>query len=275
MPVLSSRTALFGALASLVGLVATGVLAYLIPVSHAHDSATLAGFEALNRPRVTPLLSDIAHLANPKSYIAIGLALVVVAALRRRPRVAAAILFLLFATGATTAVLKPLLAHPRFSEWLGEGQISAASWPSGHATAAMTLALCAVLAATPRSRPTVATIGALFAVAVSYSILALGWHFPSDVVGGFFVASTWTLLAVAALVRWPGRTRARTSGEFDSRGPVIVAGATAGVAGLIVLARPQQVADFALARPSFVIGATVIAVLAAAMAVGFARALRP
>lgn len=274
MRVLSYRTALFAALACFAGLVATGVLAYLIPVSHAHDSGALAGFEALNRPRVTSLLTHVAHLADFWPYLAIGLSLAVVAALRKRPRVAGAILLLLVATGATTALLKPLLAHPRTSEWLGNSRVTAASWPSGHATAAMTLALCAVMAATPRSRATVATIGALFAVAVSYAILALGWHFPSDVVGGYFVAATWTLLAVAALIRWPGEARARTSGEFDSRGPVIVAGATAGLAGLVVLARPQKVADFVLQRPSFVIGASVIALLAAAMAVGFARVLR-
>jgi hypothetical protein len=32
----------------------------------------------------------------------------------------------------------------------------------------------------------------LFAIAVSYAILALGWHFLSDVIGGFFVAAMWT-----------------------------------------------------------------------------------
>ena len=119
MSVLRPRNALFGALACLVGLAITGVLAYLIPVSHAHDSASLAGFEALNRPRLTPLFDHVAHLANPASYLFIGLSLAIVAALRRRGRVALAIVALLFCTGATTAILKPLLAHPRFSEWLG------------------------------------------------------------------------------------------------------------------------------------------------------------
>src|SRR5437764_3057436 len=51
-----------------------------------------------------------------------------------------------------------------------------------------------------RSGPAVAVLGALFAAAVAYAILIIAWHFPSDVLGGFFVAATWVLLAVAALL---------------------------------------------------------------------------
>ena len=40
---------------------------------------------------------------------------------------------------------------------------------------------------------------AAFAVAVSYSFLELGWHYPSDVLGGFLIATVWTLLGIAAL----------------------------------------------------------------------------
>src|SRR5204863_3674731 len=103
------------------------------------------------------------------------------------------------AAPGTTELLKPLLAHPRTAEWLGDSQVAAASWPSGHATAAMTVALCAVLVAPAALRPLAAVAGSLFALAVSFSILVQHWHFPSDVVGGYLVAATWGLLAVAAL----------------------------------------------------------------------------
>ena len=112
---------------------------------------------------------------------------------------AVAIPLLFVATGATTESLKHLLATQRFDEWLGHAQIGAASWPSGHSTAAMTMALCAVIAAPPRLRPTVAAVGGAFAVAVAYAILTLGWHFPSDVFGGYLVAATYVLLAVSAI----------------------------------------------------------------------------
>ena len=194
------RRPLLIALACLVGLAVTGVLAYLVPVAQVGDSATLRGFTELNRPRLTPVLDHLAHLCDPGSYAVLGIGIASVALAQRRPRVALLVLGLLFVTGATTERLKPLLASPRYDEWLGSGQIAAASWPSGHATAAMTLALCAVLVAPARLRGTVAALGAGFAVAVSYSVLALGWHFPSDVLGGFLVAAGWTALGVAGLV---------------------------------------------------------------------------
>ena len=63
----------------------------------------------------------------------------------------------------------------------------------------MMLALCAVLVSPRRLRPLVALLGTALAVGVSYSILVLGWHFPSDVLGGFLVAGGWTSLTLAGL----------------------------------------------------------------------------
>ena len=158
---------------------------------------------------------------------------------------AAAIPVLFVATGATTESLKHLLASQRFDEWLGNAQIGAASWPSGHSTAAMTMALCAVLAAPPRLRPTVAAVGGAFAVAVAYAILTLGWHFPSDVFGGYLVAATYVLLAVSAIAfsehRWPSRRGAEAGSRPVDVVPALgVALVGAGAAVGVALARPQR-----------------------------------
>lgn len=63
-------------------------------------------------------------------------------------------------------------------------------------------------------RPLTWILGAKLTTLVSYSILALGWHFPSDVLGGDLMAGCWTLLAISALdigdSRWP--TYARPAG---------------------------------------------------------------
>ncbi len=276
------KNALSAAFACLVGLVATGVLAYLVPVAQTGDNITLQGFVALNRPWATEFIDRIAHLADPLPYAIIGLTLVGVAAHRRRPHVAVAILVLLVLNGVTTQALKQLLAQPRASDWLGEGQIAAAAWPSGHATASMTLGLCAVLASSPAARPTVAAIGALFAISVSYSILALGWHFPSDVIGGFFVASMWTLVAVAILQAWPDHARAPEASRAGVTAPRGLVAVGPGLVGAMVLsagatawaARPQEVSAFAVDHPGFMLGAVTIAVLAAGLATALARGMR-
>jgi membrane-associated phospholipid phosphatase len=254
-----------------IALAITGVLAKLVPLTRAGDVRTLNGFVDLNAPHRTPALNTIAHLADPVPYAVFGLALAVIALVRGRARVAAAIPLIFVATGATTESLKHLLATQRFDEWLGHSQIAAASWPSGHSTAAMTMALCAVIAAPPRLRPTVAVIGGAFAVAVAYAILALGWHFPSDVFGGYLVAATYVLLAVTAIAlserRWPSRRGAEAGSRPIDVVPalgvaLIGASATAGVA----LARPQALVDYAGAHTTFVAGALAIAALAAVLA---------
>jgi hypothetical protein len=142
----------------------------------------------------------------------------------------------------------------------------------------MALALCAVLAAPARLRPLVAALGAAFAAAVSYSFLTLGWHYPSDVFGGFLVAIVWTLLCAAAVFAYDAR-RPRAADLEPSRGlsvrealwppAAVVAGGLAIVA-LVALARPHAVIDYARAHTMFVVGAAAIGTLALALAMGLA-----
>src|SRR6201999_3106544 len=122
---------------------------------------------------------------------------VLVAFLRGRPRVAITLAVILLCANEATELLKPLLGGPR--DPVPGVSLSDASWPSGHATAAMSLCLCWVIAVPARLRPAVAAIMAAFAIAVSYSFLELGWHYPSDVLGGVLVAGTWTLVGIAGL----------------------------------------------------------------------------
>jgi membrane-associated phospholipid phosphatase len=275
----SVSAALRAAALCAAGLVATGLLAYTVPVFKGHDSASLRGFEGLNHGRLAPLLDHVAHLADPAPFALVGIALIVLAVARGRARVGLAIAVVLPAAAVTTELLKRLLAHPRLAEWLGADQISAASWPSGHATAAMSLALCGVLAVSARWRPLAATVGGLFAIAVSYAILALGWHFPSDVIGGFLVAALWTSLAVAAVRaadarRPPKRRPARTRGWADvvsDAAPVIVVVAVAALAVALAIGRRHTVASYARDHPSFLLGAVAIAAVAALLAVVASR----
>ena len=97
------RIALLAALACLAGLGVTLVLAYFAPPFGGRDAATLQGFVDLNRPRLTPLLSDVAHLADPAPYGLIGLALVVIALARHRGRVALAIAVVLICSAVTSS----------------------------------------------------------------------------------------------------------------------------------------------------------------------------
>lgn len=181
----------------LAALVLTWLVAEHVPAVRLRDAIALHDLTLLNRPFVETVGEALLQLLSPLSFLVLGASIVFAALARERPRVAAAVALVLALAPLSADRLKPLLAHPHVR--VGTVHIGPSSWPSGHATAALALVLCAVLASPPRARPAVAAIGALFAAAVGLALLILAWHMPSDVLGGILVASLWMALAVAAL----------------------------------------------------------------------------
>jgi membrane-associated phospholipid phosphatase len=265
-------------------LVLTWFFAYHVKIAERADRSILRGFAGLSRDRLNQVTHFIATLCDPKPYVLLAAIPVLVALLRRRPRVAVTVGLIMLAANMTTQFLKPVLAARRLPA-LGYPMFGTGTWPSGHATAVMSLALCMVIAAAPRWRPYVGAAMAAFAIAVVYSFLELGWHYPSDVLGGFLVASTWALLGSAALwtveARRPERRRelspsgrAQLSvGEALAPTAVLVAGAL-GLAFVVVLARPHSVIAYASAHEVFIVGAVVIALMVLTLATAATLALR-
>jgi len=180
-----------------IGLALVWIVAELTPAGQLRDSILLNHFVLLNRPHVAGLANALLGVLAPAPFICFGVILVVIALVRRRARVALAVALVMALAPLTAETLKPLLAHPHLQ--IGATYIAPASWPSGHSTAALALVLCAALVAPVRLRPLVLGVGIVFAAAVGCSLLILAWHMPSDVVGGYLVASLWMALAVAAL----------------------------------------------------------------------------
>jgi membrane-associated phospholipid phosphatase len=244
------------------------------------DAAALQGFVGLRRPLTEPFAESVAALGDPLPFTLLGAALMALALARGRPRVALAVPVILVGSAMTTQVLKPLLADPRVCQCFADSRVADASWPSGHATAAMALALSAVLVAPPRWRPTAAVLGAGLAVGVAYALLTLGWHYPSDVLGGYLMAALWTSLALAGLTAADARWPARTGREAAARWGAALAPATVGalVASLalaaVVAARPDGAVRYAAAHTTFVAVAAAIALAGVALAGAFAAALR-
>lgn len=192
-----TRPALLLAGLCAIGLVVTWVLAELVPITHFKDAVALYDLTRLNRPLIEVPANALLDLLYPPFFATWAVALVLLA-LRRRPGLAVAVAVVLPLAPLSAELLKPLLAHSH--DRLGPAQfIGAASWPSGHAAAAAVLAWCALLVAPAVHRRLVAAAGALFAMAVGTALLVLAWHMPSDVIGGYLLATLWVALAVVAL----------------------------------------------------------------------------
>ena len=276
--------ALVGALSGIALLALTWVAAFHIGVFERADQSIFGGFSSLGqRPRVGTIAAFTAGLCNPNPYVYLAAVPLLVAAARKRVWLTLAIGAILLGANVTTQLLKPLLAHPRAASLFNDvAPVGPGSWPSGHATAAMSLALCLVLAVPARLRPAAAALGAVFAVAVSYSFLSLGWHYPSDVFGGFLVAGSWTLLGVSA-VSWAdarspsprvGESRPRISIREALGPPALTLVAALALVVLVAVARPHAVVAYVRMHQAFMVGAAAIAGLALALATGLTLALR-
>jgi membrane-associated phospholipid phosphatase len=266
-----------------VGLVLTGLIAFHWPLVRAHDAASLAGFVALGSyPRLHGLADLVANSVDPAPYAVFGGLLVLIALVRRRWLLALVVPLEMLGAAATTELLKPIVGRVRYSDWFGaHNQIAAASWPSGHATASMTVALCAVVVVPAVARPVVALLGCALAIGVSYSILILRWHFPSDVLGGYIVAALWISLALAVLWwgqdRWPARNAhaPETLGVRSLFLPLAGVALFVGAAFGVLLIRTRLAAAYASVHASLLIGAALIAMLAAVLVASVAVVMRP
>jgi membrane-associated phospholipid phosphatase len=123
----------------------------------------------------------------------------------------------------TTQVLKDVLEHARTKAFARGWELPwPDSFPSGHTTAAASIAVALLLVVPVGYRLLAAGIGAALTGAVGVSVVILGWHYPTDVLGALLVVGTWGLCAVAYLRRRRDREGAVSARRTERRGPLAV-----------------------------------------------------
>jgi membrane-associated phospholipid phosphatase len=154
----------------------------------------------------------------------------------------------------------------------GEGarELGPAFYPSGHATAVMSICLAALLVLWPRGRLPLALATAALSSLVGFAIYAGGSHHPSDVLGGFLVsltvASTLVVGRSASASVLPER---RLSSVWIVAAPGalgVLALALEGATGLGISVGPLE--------PSLVMAGAAICGTAFAVVFGFDQVLR-
>lgn len=99
---------------------------------------------------------------------------------------------------------RPFVAHPG-AVHLFARHAADASFPSDHATASMAIAVAFLL----RRRFVWAALTIVFAVILDFGRVAVGFHYPSDVLGGAAIG------ALAALVLWASPLRRKIDALSD------------------------------------------------------------
>jgi len=161
---------------------------------------------AADRQRVQEATGNLLQTVSISSIIIIGGACVVVALVRRIPLVAIGVVAVIGGANVTTQVLKAELSRP---DLVPNPVFAGNSYPSGHTTVAISLAVAMVLVAPAVSRGIVALFGTGYAALVGAGTVTAGWHYPSDPVGAYLVTFAWGAAIAAAILSLRGRARSR------------------------------------------------------------------
>ena len=117
----------------------------------------------------------------------------------------------------SSEALKHLYGRPRPDLVPHGSYVYSASFPSGHSTlsAATFLTLAMLIASLEPARGAklmVFILAGLLVLAIGFSRVYLGVHWPSDVLAGWCLGAAWALAAWTALLRIGGRDRIKDAG---------------------------------------------------------------
>jgi membrane-associated phospholipid phosphatase len=141
----------------------------------------------------------IAGLADPLPLLGMLAVACGIALLRGRPGLAAAAIGGVAGANLTTQALKHLLSHQKAQELIGAGgHLDSLAFPSGHATAAASIAIAFAFVVSRRWLLPTAALGALYALAVGCAVVVIAAHHPSDALGGYLVAAGWGFAVLSA-----------------------------------------------------------------------------
>jgi len=196
-----------GCVLALLGVWALADHVFAIEV---RDAALLHDFTRLNGTHLGAVCRTLLRLLEPTLFTLWALAVTLFALARNRVRLAIALALVMGLAPLSAELLKHALAHSHVA--IGYTRLGAASYPSGHATAATALALSAALVVPARRRALALLCALALIAAVGVALLIREWHLPSDVLGGYLLGVAWISLALAAVrasqICWPRTGRA-------------------------------------------------------------------
>jgi undecaprenyl-diphosphatase len=210
-----------GLLAAVIVTVLFGMLAREVregETQHFDDALRMTVYGVAS-PRATQVLHAITQLGSPLFLLPMTIVASLIFLHTRRIR--GAILLTVTMLGVTVLnwILKSWFQRPRPLPFFGLTMPASYSFPSGHSLAAFCFygALAALVTARLRSRFLSALVWAaaiVIIVAVGFSRLYLGVHYPSDVIAGYLAATIWvgTLVGLDRLrVQRRGRRKKQIS----------------------------------------------------------------
>lgn len=192
------RTPLAACFACAAALCLLALFAYSVDLSRHVDVSMFARLAEHQHGTAGAWADTIVPLGDLLALVTMLAVACGIALLRGRPLDALGAIVVVAGANVTTQALKFVLAHPRAQAAIGSDRLEPDSFPSGHATAAASIAIAFAFVVPGRWRELTLTLGAGFALAMGGAVVVLAWHYPSDVVAGFLVAAAWGFAVLAA-----------------------------------------------------------------------------
>jgi membrane-associated phospholipid phosphatase len=235
------------------------------PLGQQADSLAMRGGD-VQHPRVVEVLSRTLNGTTLVSLVLVCLAAAAVGMLRKRLDLALGAGLLVLGANASCQLLKTHLTRPTL-----DGDPMPNSFPSGHTTAATSVAFALILVLPQAVRGLVTLIGAGYATVIAVATVWAEWHRPSDTVAAVLLTLAWSALAAFLIrlrrLRFPG-----PPGHAGRPATLLLAigGAITGAAGILgliaVIMSLRVTPDLVSGRFAFLAGCAGIA---AAVAGGF------
>lgn len=250
--------------ACVLGAVAVYLIAVHTAAGQRIDTHLRGGILREENPVAYSATSDLLDTISVWSLALMGAAVMGIALARRRPHLAVGVGVLVLAANVTTQLMKRFLPRP---DLVPEVWPEPGSYPSGHVTVAMSLAMALILVVPGTLRMMAAVIGSVYALGVGVAVIALDWHRPSDVVGAYLVVTAWTGVVAAALILSPDRAPDADRPPPPRWWGLVLAGLVAAFVAIVAvrLAARADVLRLASDRTAFVATALVCSAVGAVL----------
>jgi membrane-associated phospholipid phosphatase len=209
------KTAVLAAIACALAVAPLAVMAYSWGPFERVDLRILVRLDHEEGPihAVAAVLVNLGDLVA--LLVLLGVACAIGLRYGRRREVIAAIVVVAGAN-LTTQLLKTTLEHARHRAFEHGIELPwPNSFPSGHTTAAASIAVALLLVTPAAHRRAAALAGGILIAIVGVCVIVLNWHYPSDVLGGLLVVGAWGFAALAWLRSRGGRDREPSTQEHQ------------------------------------------------------------
>jgi membrane-associated phospholipid phosphatase len=221
------------------------------------DTLAMRGAD-VQHPKVVEVLNRALNGTTLISLVLVCVAAAAIGVMRKRIDLAVGAALMVLAANGSAQLLKTRLTRPDLDDFPAPN-----SFPSGHTTAAASVAFALILVLPYAVRGLVALIGAGYVTIIAVATVWAEWHRPSDTVAGLLLVLAWGAL-ISSFLRLRRYRRPGTLARVNrvAKVPLLIVGAVTGAAGLLglgaVVISERVTADFVSGRFAFLAGAACI-----------------